>query len=147
MCFSAIMALLAFFTIDQMTPAHPEIAKNTAAVERFIAIAAVVQTGVGILGLFSGINFLKLKSWSRKVLEVLTWLLFLFVVGFGIYWVYSWASITREHTTDAFDIMGAVMGVVITAFYAIPVGIMLVYLRGEKVKSAMIGLPVTRRSS
>ena len=38
-----------------------------------------------------------------------------------------------------FDVMGAVIGVVIIGIYAVPLGIMLKYLRGDKVKNATIG--------
>jgi hypothetical protein len=48
---------------------------------------------------------------------------------------------TTEHGSRGFDIMGAVMGVVIIGFYAVPLGIMLKYLRGDKVKNATIGKP------
>lgn len=56
---------------------------------KIFSLLAVVQIGVAALGLISGINFLKLKAWSRSVLEGLTWLLLIFILGFMFFWVFN----------------------------------------------------------
>jgi len=139
MCLSAIMVLFMSVVVGQMLRTDPEPDQNVQAIFRFFPLLAVSQIGVGVLGLVSGINFLKLKSWSRKVLEVISWLLLMYVVGFGIFWVFSWVSMTSGDGPTGFDMMGTVIGVVITAIYIVPLGIMLKYLRGDKVKNALIG--------
>ena len=83
MCFSALMALFAFFAIGEMSQAHPQVGEQMPAIFKFFPLLVIIQIGVAITGLVSGINFLKLKTWSRTVLEILTWLLVLFIVGFG----------------------------------------------------------------
>ena len=61
------------------------------------------------------------------------------MVGFGIFWEFGWLSMTSGHGPKGFDIMGAVMGVVIIGIYGVPLGIIVKYLRGDKVKKAIIG--------
>jgi len=56
-----------------------------------------------------------------------------------VFWVINWVSMSSGHGPRGFDIMGAVMGVVITGIYGVPLGIMLKYLRGPKVKNAING--------
>ncbi len=135
MCFAAVMGSLGSVIIGQMSEDDPEVPF----IVRIFPFIAVAQIGVGALGLVSGVNFLKLKSASRTVLEVLSWLLLLFVIGFGIFWMHGWLSMTFDHAPTGFGLMGAIMGVVITVIYVIPLAIMLKYLRGDKVRNAMIG--------
>ena len=137
MFFSAIMALFSSVMIRQRSQSEPEALKNMPAIFKFFPFIAIGQIGVALLGFISGINFLKLKIWARNVLEVLTWLLLLFIVGFMIFWVFSWILMTSGHGPQGFGIMGAIMGIVITGIYGIPLGIMVKYLRGNKVKDAI----------
>ncbi len=136
---SAIMALFASLVIGQMSQAHLEAQESIPGIFRFFPLLAIVQIGVAVLWLVAGINFLKLKPWSRSILEASSWLLLLFVIGFGIFWLFGWVSMASGHGPRGFDVMGAVMGVVITGIYAVPLGIMVKYLRGHKVRTAMIG--------
>jgi hypothetical protein len=139
MVFSSILALLSWNMIGENAKADPEFQQNMHRIMKYFSYIAVTQLLVVIIGLVSGINFLKLKSWSRIILEILTWLFILFIVGFGIYWEFGWLKMTSGIGPKGFDIMGAVMGVVIIAIYGVPLGIMLKYLRGDIVKNAMIG--------
>ncbi|MGD9367715.1 MAG: hypothetical protein PVH87_18590 [Desulfobacteraceae bacterium] len=139
MFFSAIMALFGSVMIGQMSQSDPEALRNMPTIFKFFPLIAIGQIGVAIIGFVSGINFLKLKIWARNILESLTWLLLIFVVGFMIFWVYNWISMTSGHGPRGFDIMGTAMGVVITGIYGVPLGIMVKYLRGDKVKNAMTG--------
>lgn len=135
MCLSAIMALFGSIMIDEMAQHDPDMPF----ISWIFPLLAIVQIGVGVLGLVSGINFLKLKAWSRKVLEGLTWLFLVFAVGFMVFWVFDWVSMTSGDAPRGFGIMGAVMGVFITGIYGVPLGIMLKYLRGDKIKNAIAG--------
>jgi len=146
MFFSAIMALFSSVMIGQMSQANSEVQQNMPAIFRLFPLLAIIQIGFAIIGLVSGINFLKLKAWSRNALEILTWVLLLFMVGFGIFWEYGWLSMTPGQGPKGFDIMGAVMGVVIIGIYVVPLGIMLKYLRGYKVKNAIIGIKSLSRN-
>ena len=137
MCFSSAMGLLSFSMIGQMSQQHPESQQNMPAIFNFFPLLAVIQILLGGFGLFSAMNFLKLKESSRKYLEILTWLLLIFIVGFSIFWVFNWITMTSGHGPGGFSVMGAIMGVVVTGIYGVPLGVMLKFLRGDKVKTAM----------
>lgn len=139
MCFSAVMALFAsIMMMSQISAAQPDASQNMPGFFRFFPFLAIIQIGVAIVGIISGVNFLKLKAWARNALEILTWLVLIFVVGFMIFWIATWLwGTTSSHTPIGFSIMGAVMGVAISAMYGTPFAIMLKFLRGEKVKMAM----------
>jgi hypothetical protein len=98
---------------------------------------AVAQIAVAAVGFVSGINFLRLKAWSRISLEILTWLLLAFVVGFGIYWEYSWLSMTSQAGSRGAGLVGAIMGPLVMGMYGVALVIMLKYLRGDRVKEAL----------
>ncbi|MDY6845490.1 MAG: hypothetical protein SVW57_15545 [Thermodesulfobacteriota bacterium] len=138
MFFSSIMALFSFSMISQTSQANSQSHQDIPAIFKYFPLLAIVQIGVSVTGLVSGINFLKLKSWSRSVLEILTWLLLLFVVGFGGFFIFQWSSMSSPHTSFGFSIMEFVMAIGIFGIYGIPLGIMVKYLRGEKVKKAII---------
>ncbi|HPQ42225.1 MAG TPA: hypothetical protein PLV45_17775 [bacterium] len=98
----------------------------------------VVQIVAAVLGLVSGIHFLRLKAWSRSVLEALTWLVLIYVIGFMGYIVYDIAFTGSASNLIIIDeIIALTMGIMITAVYTVPLAIMLWYLRGPKVCNAM----------
>lgn len=103
---------------------------------RSFPLLVAAQALVGVSGLFAGVQFLKLRAGARTALELLTWLLLVYLAVFGAWWLFSWTSMAAGRA-DGFGLMGALMGVFITAVYGIPVVIMLRYLRGAKVASAM----------
>ena len=135
MCFSAIIALFSFLMIQTQ---HEACQNMPAIFGGFFPLIVVVQIGIAVLGIVSGINFLNLKSWSRNVLELLSWLLLFFTLGFIVFWVSNWISITSSHDFHSFNIIGAVMGIVIFGIYSVPLGIMVKYLRCDKVKNAVV---------
>ena len=136
---SAMMGLLLTIASGGMPEASQAGARGMPDLWRLLPLLVICQMGVAVLGVVSGINFLKLRRWSRCVLEVLSWLLLLFIVGFGVFWLSSWLSASTGGAPPVFALVGAAMGVVITGVYAVPLAIMLKYLRGPKVRSAMIG--------
>ena len=138
MCFSALMALFAsMMMIGQISTMSPDVQQNVPTFVRFFPLLAIVQIGVAVFGIISGINFLKLKPWSRNALEMLTWLVLLFAAGFMMFWLTNWFSMTSSQVPVGFSIMGAVMGVVVSAIYGVPFAIMLKFLRGDRVKTAL----------
>lgn len=111
---------------------------------RYFGFLLIAQTVVAILAIWGGIALLKLKAWARTTIEVLSWLTLLYCLGFGIFWIYLWISMTGQMPkggapvdTNMFQIMGAVMGLVITAVFAVPLWIMIRYLRGAEVRTAI----------
>ena len=137
MLLSSFMALISWNMVGQAASSDPEFQNNMPTIMKFFPHIASVQMIVAIIGLISGINFLRLKAWSRSALEVITWILLLAIISFGGFWQFGWVSSSMGHGPAGFDIIGVVMGVIIFAIYIVPLAIMLKYLRGEKVKGAM----------
>jgi hypothetical protein len=128
---SAIVAFVAWSMDLLNDPEHSLITK-------IYPFLVGLQFGIALLGFVAGINFLKLKAWSRNALEVLTWLLLILIMGFMIFWMYLWITLTSgDPGPRGFKIIGGVMGVLVSAFYGAPLGIMLKYLRGSKIKNAI----------
>ena len=140
MFFSSIMGLFSFQMMSQMSQSNQEGQQNMPTVFRYFPLIAITQMGIAVLGFISGIKFLKLVPWTRSVLESLTWILLLFIVGFGIFMEFNWISVTSDHGPRGFDFMGVIMVFVIIAIYSVPLGIMIKYLRGEKVRNALAGI-------
>jgi len=104
----------------------------------------IVQFLVALLAIVSGIYLLRLHPWARTAIEILSWLAFIYSVGFGIYWVYMWISMTGNMPQSAasenaktFQIMGTVMGIVVISIFSVPLGMMIRYLRGPVVRTAV----------
>lgn len=103
----------------------------------FFQLLAIVQIGLATLGIISGVNFLKLKAWSRTSLELLTWCLIVFVAGKIVVLIVNRFSAASNPNQIGLSIGYAVLGLFMLAIYGVPLGIMLKYLRGFKVKLAI----------
>ena len=132
MAISALLALIGFVMMPNDALNDP----NIPGIFKYFPILIFFQIAFSILGLYSGINFLKLRKWTRITLEIQTWILLLFTSCFMVYWIYSWVGISSNAGDMSFRIIGAVMGLVMSAIYIVPLIIMLRYLRGDKVKDA-----------
>ena len=64
MCLSAIFALLGSLMMGEMMGEGVQGHSDGPFVFRILPVLAIVQVGVGVLGLVAGINFLKLRAWS-----------------------------------------------------------------------------------
>lgn len=103
---------------------------------RAYPLACAALVGAGVVGVISGINFLKLKAWACSVLEVLAWLTIVLVLG-GMISVITLVLCAPGSRPFAFRVFFAVMGIVATGLHIVAVGIMLKYLRDPMVRSAM----------
>jgi hypothetical protein len=68
-----------------------------------------------------------------------------YVVGFGLFWISTWSTITGEFPQQGapFDVetlrvVGLAVAIFITLAFAIPLGIMIKYLRGKVIREAML---------
>jgi uncharacterized membrane protein len=70
----------------------------------------------------------------------MTWLALIYTVGFGIFWVYSWNGMSSNLNPEmqGFQIMGTVMGVVITIVFAVPLWLMIRCLRAQATRAAIV---------
>jgi hypothetical protein len=157
MALGGLMGGLAYSTLREMglPPAVlPDMPAGYAvmnAVFQHFGLLLVIQTAVAALAIGSGIAFLKLKAWARTAIEGLSWFTLVYSAGFGVFWVYLWLSMTGripqgEVPVDPalLQIVGAVIGVVITAALVVPLWIMIRYLRSEEVRAA-VGRPRSGR--
>lgn len=117
---------------------HPPPISDTTFLFRYVTLTATIQIFMGIIGLVSGINFLKLKAWSRNVLEIFSWIMFLFTVGNGIYMTY-FSPMALEYSVQQSDITREIVSIAFTVLYAGFFCIMVKYLRGVEVKNAIAG--------
>lgn len=131
MCLSGTMALVVSTILLNEAPPAPVSAQ-------LFPYLALIQICIALIGFISGINFLKLKAWSRRVLEALSWFFLVLCAGFMFFWEYMWITqVPAGSEPEAFKWLGAVMGLVISCIYVVPLVIMLKYLRGEKVRNAL----------
>lgn len=107
----------------------------------YFDLLAAVQLVVAIVVIISGAAFLKLRPWSRPVLEIFAWLALAYLIGFGAFWIWSVTSVAQAVPADAqaptgfFAIFTAV-GIVMILAFAVPPAIIIRFLRSTKVRSA-----------
>jgi hypothetical protein len=109
-----------------------------------LGVLLAFQSVVALISIWAGVSLLRLRAWAKTAIEGLSWLGLLYTVGFGVYWLYMWISMAGQMPGDVgqidldmFRTMGAVLGVVVTVTLAIPLGIMIWYLRGKEVREAI----------
>lgn len=148
MMFSAVMGGVAYSMMGEMgappsTEMPPEFALMNSVFQNFGALL-LIQGCVAIVAFWAGISLLRLRQWARTTIEILSWIGFLYTVGFGIFWIYMWVAMTGQVPTqggsdgaDSFQLMGAVMGGIVTAVFAVPLWIMIRYLRGAEMRDAI----------
>ena len=150
MLFSGLMGAIAYFTIGHMGPL-PEAPPDAPAVFgvmtslfEYFGLLVLAQAAVAIVAVSAGIALLQLRAWARMAIEVLSWLAFAYFVGFGVLWLVMWLAMTGdmphggEHMgAGMIQVLGAAMGVVVTALFAVPLAIMIRYLRGAEARNAV----------
>lgn len=150
MIFSAVMAGFAYTMMGDMGPPPSTSSEMPAefavmsSIFRYFGVLLLLQGIVAVVAIWAGVSLLRMKQWARTAIEVLSWIAFLYTVGFGIFWVYMWVSMTGQVpagsvpvNTDSFQVMGAVMGVIVTSVFAVPLWIMIRYLRGVEARTAI----------
>jgi lysylphosphatidylglycerol synthetase-like protein (DUF2156 family) len=113
---------------------------------RYFTWFVMAQLGLAVVAIVAGIQFLKLRPWARAALEILSWISLIYVVGFGLFWVSTWSTMTGQFPQqqdapfdmETFKIVGLVMGAFVTLAFAVPLAIMIKYLRGKVVREAML---------
>lgn len=109
-------------------------------------ITEALQLAIAVAALWSGIALLRLKSWARRATELLSWLGLVWTIGFGVFFVSIWNSIAGEIAQESglpleqgmLQNAGVVTGVVLTIALAVPMILMIRYLRGAKARAACL---------
>jgi hypothetical protein len=112
---------------------------------QYFGLIAMMQVALAIFIIIASIQFLRLRRWARTALEVIAWLGLVYIVGFGIFWVVSWIGITSNipvtegvsGPSPMFNIVGAVMGSVVALVWAVPLVVIIVFLRGKTIRGAL----------
>ena len=130
---SATKALFSSVMIGKIVKDKPD----TQFIVYALLLYAIIKIGVAVLAIVSGINFLKLKSWARNVLEGMTWLFLILIVVYMVFWAFNWVSMSSVYVQRGFNIMVVIIGMIITGISGVPLAIMLKYLRGDTIKNAI----------
>jgi lysylphosphatidylglycerol synthetase-like protein (DUF2156 family) len=149
--FSGIMSLLMFAAMPTLqselshAPGMSQGVGLMTSMFRYFGWLVAVQLVLAAVAIVAGIQFLRLRSWARAALEILSWVSLIYVVGFGLFWLSTWSTMTGQFSqqdvqfdTGTLRIVGLAVGAVITLAFAIPLGIMIKYLRGKVVREAML---------
>lgn len=149
MILSGAMGYIAYISMKKMggdippvTPDMPGSFQRMAAVFQHIGLLIAVQVALGVVVIFAGIYFLKLRPWARTALEVFSWLGLVYVIGFGIFALVSWVGMSSKMLIESsaqgappmFDIMGIIIGVVAIGAWAVPIIVIIKFLRGPKIR-------------
>ena len=129
------MVIFVSITLFSVTPNGEEIDLPF----KIAPFVAVVQLGFAVTGIISGLNFLKMKAWARRNLEILTWFLLCFAIGFTCFFV---ALVFHESSSGeplSSPLSFIVMGILGVSVYVIPMIMMLKHLRSQRVKDAVSG--------
>jgi hypothetical protein len=153
MILSGGMGFAAFSFMKQMGVERPPIPEQAPfqfsvmeVIFQHFGLIAMVQVVLAIFIIIASIQFLRLRRWARTALEVIAWLGLVYLVSFGIFWVVSWLEITSnipvtegaQGPTPMFNIFGAVMGSVVTLFWAAPLVVIIIFLRGKTIRGALL---------
>jgi hypothetical protein len=110
------------------------------------AFLAAVQIVMAVVITISGVGLLYLRPWGRGAVEFLCWLSLLGMAGSFIAGMFMWSAMTRQLPLDETSLninmgslrIGAFMiGTILALACAIPLGVMIKYLRGEVVRNAI----------
>ena len=121
------------------------------AVSNYIVGLTVIQSALSIAAILAGVYFLKLRAWARGMLELLSWLTLISVIGMGFIWLPLWMAASEDllPNVTAVDMhkvkmIGAAVGGVVVIVAAIPLIVMIKSLRGKAVRAAMLPAPGRR---
>ena len=110
---------------------------------KHIRVVCIVDVAVSVFILFTAIQFLKLRSWARTVLETISWLVLMWMVLFIVLWNGMLANLTSSAPfSDSgtsvpiwFDIVRVALSILASAFAATPHVATIIYLRKKKIKA------------
>jgi hypothetical protein len=107
----------------------------------------VAQIVLAVAGLWAGIALLRLHAWARTAIELLTWLTLAYTVDRGVVWTYTFKTLSGELARDTgLDVdpqmlqsVGMATVVVLTFVFAVPLALMIRYLRGPQARAVTGG--------
>lgn len=114
---------------------------------KYVIYIAMVQLPVSVIAITAGFHLLKLRKWARTAIELISWLVVVYLAGFSVYWIDFWPEILSHMPPNQFfsinDIpllsdFGIGVGIILNSLFAIPLLIAIVKLRQPEVKKLFI---------
>ena len=145
---TALIALLgsAFIDAAQEMMAAGEIpgmpAMRNAPMDAGSGVVLGLHYVFAIAAIAAGVQFLKLRPWARATLEVLSWISLALVAVLGVTWMVMWNSIVMKMLgpgapTGTLFAIGLGVDLALVALSAIPLWMMIRFLRSTPVRAAM----------
>jgi hypothetical protein len=140
MLLSATMGLIGHFAGSGPDPREIPEDVPFAIVWRYIYVWMTAQVLLASFGIFAGWRFLQLERWARGALELASWILLAALLAMAIAWiVYVPAMFAGEGDPgQGFAMFYIVVAVLSTVFYGSPVGVMIYFLRSDRVRKAFV---------
>jgi len=98
----------------------------------FSVAVPILQVCFGVVGIIAGAGLLSFRPWSRLMLEAMSWLLLVLIVGSMVA-----AVLFSQGAELGLDPFFLVVAVFTTLLYGLPVAFMIRGLRSEKVRRAL----------
>ncbi len=143
MVFSALMGALAFMWTRQIpdhqlttSPSNYQFEYFSFLLRHFLKLA-ILQIIIASVSITAGINFLRLRSWARTALELLSWLCLILVLSFAFFWILEWSMKMLGTPSQKFSILSLFMNVFFIVFYSIPLIVIIRFLRSKPVRTAV----------
>lgn len=122
----------------------PSGASGSFSMFRYFGVWIALKVLLGVFVIAAAIQFLRLRAWARSTLEVVSWLGLVYVLATGIMSVVAWGKMSgtvtlpaSDNFPSAFGAMGLLFSVVTMVLFAVPLIVVIWYLRGETIKEAM----------
>jgi len=105
---------------------------------RYFPWISLVQVTLASIVICSGIAFLRLRKWSRPIMEGVTWLALLYVLAYGAFWLWLVDSLLYKGT-DAIIVARFMQaaGVLMIVVFASAAIVIIRLLRGPTVRAAL----------
>lgn len=140
LAFSGAMMVFVYVLMGQIPPptdGMPDGFRALVMVFRHYDAMIVMLLAVAFLAVWAGMALLQLKGWARTMLEALSWLGLAYLLAFCMFWIESWVKLASiGATSQAYHLMGLAIAVVVTLAFAVPLAIMIRYLRSAEARAA-----------
>lgn len=143
MTFSALMGLIAFYSVKQVPQDGFSTLLDSSQFSLFQFVldhfipATLLQLCISVFSIIAGINFLRLRAWARTLVVILSWVCLSFVVCFGSFWIFEWIMKLQEAAPHKLGVIGLIMNVLFIALYSIPLIVIVRSVRSNKVRMAV----------
>lgn len=127
---------LALSTATKMTSGLTQTAV-AAAETSYLGLWIAAQIIISAFVIVAAIQFIRLRAWARIVLEVVSWLSLAYVIGTGMMGVATLGNVTGKASPSIFGTAVLMMSVGTMVVFAVPLIVVIWYLRGETITKAV----------